>query len=136
VRRTLVATEALVLLVVATVTRRVLPLRWIDGVLGARSDPSTPCPESADAGVADDVRWAIGAAARRLPWQPSCVPEALAASLMLRRRRVAYRVTVGVDHADGLAAHAWTEAGSVVVTGGRVRDRFAALSSYDHRVAS
>src|SRR5205085_12645006 len=112
----------MVLLVLASVVRRVVPMRWFDRVLGTRSDPATPTPTGVDAAVADRVRWAIGAAGRRLPWQPSCVPEALAGAVMLRRRAIPYRITIGVAADEVFEAHAWLEAGTVLVTGGRSRD--------------
>lgn len=65
--------------------------------------------------AADEIRWvfwAIDAAAEKSRSETLCLPRALAAHSMLRRRGVTSRVCLGVAHEQGkLAAHAWVEVG-------------------------
>ena len=58
------------------------------------------------------IAWAVEAAAEK-PWiNALCLPRALAAHAMLRRRGIASRLCLGVArNGSGLAAHAWVEVG-------------------------
>ena len=118
-RRRLVV-EAAALLALAWVGLRVLRFltlrraidRYVIGattaVGGASSAPTvnTPTP------VVDSIRWAIGAAGRRLPWA-TCLVQALAADAMLRRRGIGAEIRFGVRMLpDGdlpIEGHAWVE---------------------------
>lgn len=91
----------------------------------------TPDTETGEAvAVARRVRWAVETAARNLPWRPMCFPQAVAATMMLRRRRIASTLYLGVDPARQLDAHAWVRVGRVIVTGGPLETRFAVVSTF------
>lgn len=65
----------------------------------------------------------IGAAVRRASrWAPgaTCLPQALTAAVLLRRRGLPAQVELGVamDSRGSLQAHAWTTSDSTVVVGG------------------
>ena len=80
-----------------------------------------------------DVRWAIDAAAARLPGM-ICYPRALAAQQMLRRRGVATTLTYGVCTRDAaLDAHAWLTAGAEGVVGHEVAPCYAAMAYYSNQ---
>ena len=66
--------------------------------------------------VASAVTWM----AARLPWHPSCLPQAIATRWMLRRRGIACQAHLGVVSTDPFAAHAWVTVGGSVVQGGPV----------------
>ena len=75
------------------------------------------------------VRFAIARAARNLPTDPNCLPQALAARRMLERRGIesslfiaAERDTEGKTH-----FHAWLKVGSEWVTGLCGKERYALL---------
>jgi hypothetical protein len=73
-----------------------------------------------DDGPTERVAWAVTAAARRLPMSTTCLFEALAADVMLRRRGCVCEIRFGVrmpTHATPFAAHAWIEHGGVVILG-------------------
>jgi hypothetical protein len=74
----------------------------------------------ADAIVRADVRRAVTTAARNVPWQALCLPQAMAAKYMLARRGFTstLRFGVGRDLAGDFMAHAWLEAGNAIVIGG------------------
>ena len=108
-RRRLVV-EAAALLVLVWIGLRALRFltlrRLIDrSVVGTRV-------KTGDARTIDAVRWAIGAAGRRLPWA-TCLVQALAADAMLRRRGIDAELRFGVralpDGAPPIEGHAWVE---------------------------
>ena len=70
-----------------------------------------------ESAAARDVARAIWAASRRLPFESTCLVQALAARSMLTRRGVSSSLVMGVSRVEGeLKAHAWlmAEGGSVV----------------------
>jgi hypothetical protein len=69
------------------------------------------------------LEWAIGAAARRMPWRCDCLPQALAAARWLRRYRLQPRLLIGVakDPTGELQAHAWLQCNGFTVIGGDTR---------------
>lgn len=101
----------------------VLPSRRISGLL--RLDKAR-CPvteaRGGDPERLAEVRWAIAAAARRLPWRPVCLPQALAARRLLVRRGLDATLYLGVrcgcDATAGMVAHAWVECAGEIVVGG------------------
>jgi hypothetical protein len=77
-----------------------------------------------DSGRHDDatvlaVRDAVTVAARNVPWNAVCLPQAIAAKAMLARRGHGSALHLGAGKAEGgaLAAHAWLEAGGRIVIG-------------------
>jgi hypothetical protein len=67
------------------------------------------------------------------PWMRAlCLPRALAAQAMLRRRGVASRLCLGAARdGEALAAHAWIELGQdVIVGGGAEQTRFVRLVTF------
>jgi len=65
------------------------------------------------------VAWAIGAAARRLPWRAVCFHQGIAIQRMLSRRAIAVVLHCGVGKAEdgALTAHVWGSVGDAVVIG-------------------
>lgn len=65
------------------------------------------------------IERAVDRAAAIVPWTSLCLPNAMAAKLMLARRGCASTIHLGVGiSSEGLLhAHAWLEAGGTVVTG-------------------
>lgn len=75
----------------------------------------------ADRAVAVKVSWAVQAVARHLPLGLVCLPQAIAAQWMLRRRGLPTTLYFGVASnpakQDAIEAHAWLRAGDKIVTG-------------------
>jgi len=126
--RRAILVEASFWLVVARLLIMVLPFRWIARRIGRLRQPealpldhtrgSAVPRDSPD--VAHSVSWAIDRAARVLPMQLVCLPRALAAWQMLRRRGIHAQVHFGASRAagrDALMSHAWVDADGVEVTG-------------------
>ncbi len=77
------------------------------------------------------VAWAVDTAGAK-PWMRAlCLPRALAAQAMLRRRGIASSLCLGVARdGQGLAAHAWIELGQDIVVGGSEAPRFTRLVEF------
>jgi len=77
------------------------------------------------------IAWAVEDLGAR-PWMNAlCLPRALAAHAMLRRRGVASRLCLGVAREGGdLAAHAWVEIGKDKIVGGAESDGFTRLGEF------
>ena len=69
---------------------------------------------------------------RRKKWmRAKCLPRALAAQAMLRRRGIPSKLCLGIAReGEALAAHAWLEFGRQIVTGGDVRPRYTRLVEF------
>lgn len=127
-RRALV--EAAALCTLAGVLLRLLKFRWLASRLGRHMAESPPALDDTHRAQVTRIGWAVAAAARHLPWQPVCLPQAVAAQWMLRRRGIPSTLYLGADPARGYDAHAWVRVGTVVVTGGPREDRYAIVSSF------
>jgi hypothetical protein len=109
-RRRARALEALALLLVSTGLRRWVPMhRWAPRLLGsprlARSDPH---PDAVLTVVDEQVGRAVLAASRRLPFEVTCLDQAVAGALMLRRRGVGHGLVIGLSARDATEeSHAW-----------------------------
>lgn len=127
-RRDLV--EAVALCIAASVLLKVLKFRRLAPRLGKHMAVSPEERDRAYSAQVGRVRWAVAAAARHLPWRPVCLPQAVTAQWMLRRRGIPSTLYLGTDPARGYDAHAWVRAGNTIVTGGPREDRFAIVSSF------
>ena len=77
------------------------------------------------------ISWAVENLGAR-PWMHAlCLPRALAAHAMLRRRGIASQLCLGVAReGDELAAHAWVEIGNNKIVGGPEADGFTRLAEF------
>jgi len=120
--------EAMAILAAARLALALLPYRiysrWLtgDGASGA-----------ADIELIARVRRGVQIAARNLPFAAPCLPQAMAAKVMLARRGAGSSVCVGAAPADtgDLALHAWLEAGGVVVIGNLARSGMTPVARFE-----
>lgn len=81
---------------------------WRHG-LGLEAGHSGAPDAAAARQMAADVEWG----AKRLPFSPKCLPQAMALSWMLRQKRIEHSVVFAVRPADSResaeALHAWVE---------------------------
>lgn len=124
--------EALLALLLARGAMLILPFRRIAAWLGT---PGAETPITAAAEeilAAQEVGWAVGALARRVPWDGRCLAQALAAAWMLRRRGLEGTVSFGASQGEfaGLDAHAWLRFGPCVVTGGASYEQFKIIATF------
>ena len=119
--------EAAVMLVMARLAVRfVAPaqlLAWAD------RPPRRVCRFAAD--DAKWVAWAIEVVSAKRLTSALCLPQALAAHAMLRRRGIASRLCLGVAPAnDAFVAHAWVEVGGDVIVGRSEPGAFTRLAEF------
>jgi len=105
-----------VCLAVARLSVVVIPARFLTAWLANCPRTAT---DSAGRAVLDEVRFAVITAARNVPWNAVCLPQAIAGKLMLARRGYASTLHLGVARtpAGGLLAHAWLEVDGQIVVG-------------------
>jgi Transglutaminase-like superfamily len=131
-RRLLV--EALVAVALASTAVPLVPFRHIARFLGLTQGSPADGLEPVKARDALAVAWAVQAAAARMPWHCSCLTEALAASVMLRRREIPATLYLGVatnvPSADGIAAHAWVRCGEKIVVGRSGHEQFTPVARF------
>ena len=141
-RRLLV--EATAELLAASV--QLLPLPGLDWqrALGSRGDVAPgddhrqapvpdPPPEQLDQ-LSRDIGWAVRTAAARVPWRSVCLPQAIAAQHMLRRRSIHARAVVGARRSASekpIDLHVWVVVGGRVLVGGGGHTTFAPVVAYD-----
>jgi len=129
-----IALEAWWLLGAARAAVLVAPFRVIAARMGRTMGVAVPDLTAEQQVAATKVEWAVAAAAARTPWTSNCLARAVAATIMLRRRRVPSTLYLGVAKAAGdgerLQAHAWVRCGTCIVTGASEAARFSALASF------
>lgn len=122
--------EAVLLCTMAGVLVKLVPFRRLAPRLGRHMAVSPPEAEEGQRTGAARVGWAISVAAQHLPWRPVCLPQAITAQWMLRRRGIPSTLYLGADPARGYDAHAWVRAGTTIVTGGPREERYTVVSSF------
>ena len=82
--------------------------------------------------LAEQIGWAVTRAARYVAFKAVCLPQAMAARVMLKRRGVQSVMHFGVakDTEKPLDAHAWLDAAGVEVTGYPVVNNFAEIACF------
>jgi len=83
--------------------------------------------------AADDVRWTAWAVERVASGRvkSACLPQALAAQAMLRRRGISSRLCLGVARYGGeTLAHAWLEVGDDKVVGDKEAHAFTRVAEF------
>lgn len=109
---------------------RILKFPRLSRSLGRHMAESGGGDERATRESGDRVGWAVTGVAKVLPWKPVCLPQAVAAQWMLRRRGVPSTLYMGIDPRGGYDAHAWVSVGDHIVTGGPSTERFAVVSTF------
>lgn len=124
--------EAAMALSVVGVMLAVLPFRIVARLAGRVEPSGQACPPPTADAAASAVGRAVEAAARRLPWRPACLAQALTASLMLRRRGVPSHLCIGVAAGEGrgFEAHAWLTAAGGTVCGGAAAEGFTPIAAF------
>jgi hypothetical protein len=126
--------EAFLLLGMARLGVMVLPFRWLAKSLGKHMTEAATPIQTDDLHLARMVGRAVRSAASYTPWGSVCLPQAVAAKWMLRRRHIAGTVYLGVMKDDTkpekLAAHAWIRCGSVIVIGAEGHHQYTVVSTF------
>ena len=79
----------------------------------------TPDAPAADTASVIRVGRAVARAARNVPWNAVCLPQAMAAKAMLARRGQgsAFHLGATIEEDGKFSAHAWLECDGMIVTG-------------------
>ena len=137
-RRALVA-EAVLCLLGARLALIVVPFPQLARRLGTFVPPDDPRAaklsadvSSEEAETARQIGWAVTRSARWVPFKAVCLPQAMAAQFMLRRRGVASVMHFGAGRGaqKPLEAHAWLDAAGVEVTGYPLAPGFAEIACF------
>jgi len=138
-RRRWLLVEAAVWLLLARIALLAIPFPALARRLGAFVPPTDERVTLAgrdasahDAQLAEEISWATVCAARQVPFRAVCLPQAMAARIMLRRRGVASVLHFGAARGRDkpIDAHAWLDAAGVEVTGYPVAAQFAEVACF------
>lgn len=126
--------EGFLFLGVARLGVLTLPFRWLAKTLGQHMrEDQTPVP-SVDLQMARLVGGAVRSAAGYTPWGSVCLPQAVAAKWMLKRRKIPGTVYLGVmkdeTKPEKLAAHAWVRCGKIILTGAKGHQQYTVVSTF------
>lgn len=113
--------EALRELIRAKILIHTIPFRKLAPQLGRLGEETPPAISPAERAVAVKISWAVQCAARYVPVGFVCLPQAIAAQRLLRRRGLASTLYLGVapdrKSPQNITAHAWLRAGDKILTG-------------------
>lgn len=87
---------------------------------------------TSQARIAEEIGWAVTRSARYVPFKAVCLPQAMAARVMLKRRGVDSVMHFGAAKGTDkpFDAHAWLDAAGVEVTGYPVAKGFAEIACF------
>lgn len=91
-----------------------------------------------NARVNEQVRWAVTAAARRVPWRAVCFHQGIAAQRMLCRRGIRADLCYGIrtqspKPGQDVDAHVWVECGDGIVVGGEMAPLYREMIRFSPR---
>lgn len=123
--------EAVLLAEAAVLAVKVVPFRAIVRALDL-APGSAPAAGPGDLETARAVAAAVSTAARHAPIPAVCLPQALAARVMLARRGIPSTLCLGVrrDDRGALLAHAWVEVGGTTVLGDVPEGTYRRVASF------
>jgi hypothetical protein len=141
-RRRVLAAEAVAWLLLARLALVFIPFGRLSRHLGtflppaeARAVQARGQPTQDQAHLAAEVGWAVTRSARYVPFKAVCLPQAMAARVMLKRRGVRSVLHLGAARGTEmpLDAHAWVDAAGVEVTGYPVAEGFAEIACFGQK---
>ena len=138
-RRRELLVEAAACLLVARLALIFIPFQRLARHIGTFVPPTDPRAAQVQtktaedqAQLAEEIGWAVMRAARYVPFKAVCLPQAMAARVMLKRRGVNSVMHFGAAKGTDkpLDAHAWLGAAGVEVTGYPVAENFAEIACF------
>jgi hypothetical protein len=124
--------EASLLLCFAQLLAMTMKFNRFSRVLGKQVSREPGAPDEAQLARAQEVASAIALVRRLAPWKSRCLAQAIAAQIMLKRRRINSTLYLGVaQHAvKGLRAHAWVKCGGAFLTGERLSKNYTVVAMF------
>ena len=130
-KRVALLTEAGVCVAIAKVLVHGVPFRWTARTMGTKSMITPEHEDGRTAANAKEIRWALQAIARRVRPLRQCLPQAMAAQWMTRRRGIRSTLYLGTRREAGvMEAHAWLRAGTRTVVGGEVCGQYSVIAAF------
>ena len=112
--------EAIFFLTLAKISILLIPFKFLSNFLGEENGDPKTFLSLREQDAVSLIGLSINYAANNLPWKSVCLPRAMAAKVMLRRRRIESTLFLGLSknkESKILSAHAWIKAGDQIVTG-------------------
>lgn len=129
--------QAMVLLLIFKISIAILPFRKIAKAIRLMPGEATLKPEPDRPELAERIGWAVRASAGRMPSGSTCLAQALAGIILLRRNGLPGTLYLGVSKAAGpsgtLLAHAWLRCGNLLLTGAGGHERFKIISTFHNQ---
>ena len=126
--------EAFLLLGIARLVVLTLPFKWLAASLGEHMQETDAKIGADDLNLARKVGQAVRSAANHTVWESVCLPQAVAGQWMLKRRRIAGTLYLGVakdeTRREKLAAHAWLRCGHIILTGTHGHRQFTVVATF------
>jgi hypothetical protein len=129
-RKWVLLAETLAMVAISAMAIRMLPFRWVIAIAARPLVGREPCDQ--DTRLIADLRWAIDALAKRVPWRTVCFQKALALHFLLRRRHLPSLLHYGVRQTagEGLSGHVWVSVRGASVIGDGVAGEFHCLATF------
>jgi len=129
--------EAYIGLRLSRLAVQTLPFRWIAKRLGSPQQETSPEGLPAEKRIiVRQIAWAVRKASRYALWESNCLPQAITAKLMLRRREVVSTLYLGLargqtqEDLDEMKAHAWLRSGKFFLVGGNGQDEYTVVATF------
>jgi hypothetical protein len=128
----LLLAEAVATASLAKITLLTLPFARIAPRLGHAQAETLRTLDPAHTDLVRRIGWAVRTSGRYLPARIVCLPQAMAAQTMLRRRSLPSTLYLGVHLGENAAmtAHAWLRTGPLIVTGNEARRRHTTVMTF------
>ena len=110
----------------------IMPFRWIAPHLGTQTTETSGAINQHERDLFRMISRTVERAARKLPWECTCLVQAMAGKAMLGRRSVPSTLYLGLakDEKNQLYAHAWLRCGDKILIGGPGSERFTVISAF------
>jgi hypothetical protein len=124
--------KAYIFLGICRLAINTLPFRRIAKFLGQHM---LETPEEVSDECLDESRritWAVKKASRFTLWKSNCLPQAMTAQHLLRRKGIGSTLYLGalLDEAKAMKAHAWLRCGPRIVTGREGHRQFGVVAKF------
>ena len=124
--------EALITLLVADFSNRLRPLERTTRQLGNAQPLGHTTTDKKS--LALEIGKSVDSIARNLPWNITCLPQAVAVKRMLMRRGVPATLFFGVannqQNSEKIEAHAWVAIANRIIIGGASSKSFTIVSAF------
>jgi hypothetical protein len=126
--------EAFLFLGMARMGVLILPFRWLAKTLGQHMREDKTSVPADDLKLARMIGATVRSAANYTPWGSVCLPQAVAAKWMLKRRRIPATLYLGLMKdktiTEKLAAHAWIRCDHIILTGANGHHQYTVVSTF------